>query len=266
MALATRPKVRRLIPDDDCVALARAREAAGLTVSVCIPARNEAATVADIVGNLVSALVGGARVVDEVVVVDDGSIDDTAAVAEASGARVVRRQGPPGKGLAMADAAAAASGDLLVFLDADVRNFAPHFVTRLLRPLVNGPEGVVLVKAAYRRPLHGVDGEGGRVTELVARPLIERLFPDLAFVAQPLAGEVAIRRSALDQLDLEPGYGVEIGMLVDVARRFGVAAIAQVDLGDRVHRNRALRELADQSRQVVAAVLDRAGTGRRALP
>ena len=246
--------------DDECSALARAREAAGLTVSVCIPARNEAATVADVVGPLVRALVTGARLVEEVVVADDGSTDATAAAAEAAGARVVRRAGAPGKGLAMAEAAAAATGDLIVFLDADVRNFAPHFVTRLLRPLLEGPEALVLVKAAYRRPLKGVDGEGGRVTELVARPLIERLFPDLAFVAQPLAGEVAIRRRALDQLVLEPGYGVEIGMLVDVALRFGVGAIAQVDLGHRVHRNRPLRELADQSRQVVAAVLDRAGT------
>jgi glucosyl-3-phosphoglycerate synthase len=92
----------------------------------------------------------------------------------------------------------------------------------------------------------------------VVRPLVERLFPELAFVAQPLAGEVAIRRRALDHLVLEPGYGVEIGMLVDVAARFGLSAIAQADLGERVHRNRPLAELADQSRQIVAAMLDRA--------
>jgi len=116
----------------------------------------------------------------------------------------------------------------------------------------------VLVKAAYRRPLRGIDGEGGRVTELLARPLIERLFPELAFVAQPLAGETAIRRRALETLVLEPGYGVEIGMLIDVTTRFGRSAVAQVDLGERAHRNRPLHELADQARHIVAAMLDRA--------
>lgn len=253
--------------DDDAFVLARAKDTAGLTVSVCIPARDEAATVSRVVGPLVDVLVAGCGLVDEVVVADDGSTDATAATAEAAGARVLRRHGPPGKGLAMAEAGRAASGDVLVFLDADVRNFGPHFVTRLLRPLLHGDGHVVLAKAAYRRPLHGVDGEGGRVTELLVRPLIERLFPDLAFLAQPLAGEVAIRRAALDELVLEAGYGVEIGMLIDVARRFGVGAIAEVDLGERVHRNRSLGELADQSRQILAAMLDRAGpAGPGALP
>ncbi len=244
---------------DEGSALARAKQAAGVTVSVCIPARNEATTVPEVVAVLVRALVTGCPLVDEVIVVDDGSTDGTAAAAESAGARVLRREGTPGKGLAMADAARAASGDVVVFLDADVRNFGPHFVTALLRPLLEGGEDVVLVKASYRRPLNGIDGEGGRVTELLARPLMERLFPDLAFVAQPLAGEVAIRRGALGQLDLEPGYGVEIGMLIDVAARFGCSAIAQADLGERVHRNRPLGQLADQSRQIVAAMLDRAG-------
>jgi len=249
----------RVVPlDDERFALAQAKRAAGLAVSVCIPARNEAATVAGVAGAVVEALVTGCGLVDEVIVADDGSTDGTWAVAARAGARVLRRDGPPGKGSAMADAAAAASGDLIVFLDADVHNFAPHFVTRLVRPLLDGDDDVVLVKPAYRRPLHGIDGEGGRVTELLARPLIERLFPELAFVAQPLAGEAAIRRRALETVVLEPGYGVEIGMLLDVATGFGVSAIAQVDLGERVHRNRPLADLAEQSRQIVAAVLDRA--------
>jgi glucosyl-3-phosphoglycerate synthase len=243
---------------DEGSGLVRSKQASGLAVSVCIPARNEVATVPHVVDVVVRALVAGRHLVDEVIVVDDGSDDGTAPAAEAAGARVLRRGGPPGKGLAMADAAAAASGDVVVFLDADVRNFSAHFVTALLRPLFDGGDDVVLVKASYRRPLNGVDGEGGRVTELVVRPLVERLFPELAFVAQPLAGEVAIRRRALDHLVLEPGYGVEIGMLVDVAARFGLSAIAQADLGERVHRNRPLAELADQSRQIVAAMLDRA--------
>ncbi|MGH9224505.1 MAG: glycosyltransferase [Acidimicrobiales bacterium] len=217
------------------------------TVSVCIPARNEAATVAGVV----SALAGLRAGLADIVVVDDGSSDGTGEVAAGAGARVVRRTGPPGKGRAMADGLAATTGELVVFLDADVTGLRPHFVTRLVEPLIADP-ALVMAKATYRRP-----GEGGRVTELLARPLLERFFPELAFLRQPLAGEVAVRRSALDGLELEPGYGVEIGMLVDLVRRFGPGAIAQVDLGERVHRNRPLPELAGPAREVLDAVLRR---------
>ncbi len=156
----------------------------------------------------------------------------------------------------MAEAARAAGGDIVLFLDADVSNFGAHFVAGLLEPLLLDG-AAMLVKGSYRRPLDGVAGEGGRVTELLGRPLLERFFPELAFLRQPLAGEVAIRRCALDELVLEPGYGVEVGMLIDVARRYGADAIVQVDLGERVHRNRPLAELSGQARDVLAAVLDR---------
>jgi len=225
-------------------------------VSVCIPARDEASTVTGVVEPVVALLHGAHRLVDDVVVADDGSVDGTGDIAAALGARVIRRSGPHGKGAAMAEAARATDGDIVVFLDADVANFGGHFVAGLLAPLLDAAD-VALVKGAYRRPLDGVSDEGGRVTELLARPLIERFFPELAFVRQPLAGEVAIRRRVLDQLALEPGYGVEIGMLIDVARRYGAAAVAQVDLGERVHRNRPLGELAGQAREVLAAVLGR---------
>ena len=244
-------------------ALAAAKAAAGLRVSVCIPARDEAATVAGVVAPAAALLLGPHPLVDEVVLVDDGSLDGTGDIAAALGARVLRRSGPQGKGAAMADAAGATDADIVVFLDADVTNFGADFVSGLLGPLLLD-DGVVLVKGDYRRPLDGVGGEGGRVTELLARPLLERLFPDLGFVRQPLAGEVAIRRSALDGLVLEPGYGVEVGMLIDVARRYGASAVAQVDLGERVHRNRPLAELAGQAREVLAAVMDRAERVRRA--
>lgn len=235
--------------------LAAAKAAAGLRISVCIPARNEATTIGGVVSSVVDALDRPDPLVDEVVVVDDGSADATGDIAAALGARVVRRDGKPGKGAALAEALRVASGDIAVFLDADVRNFDLHFVTALVEPLL-AAEGLVLVKGTYRRP--AVDGAGGgRVTELLARPLLRRLFPELAFLRQPLAGEVAVRRGALAGLVLEPGYGVEIGMLIDVARRFGPAAIAQVDLGERIHRNRPLAELAGQADEVLAAVLSR---------
>lgn len=246
--------------DSAAAALAAAKAAAGLSVSVCIPARDEAATIAGVVVPVVEDLCRRTGLVDEVVVADDGSTDGTGTVAAAVGARVVRRAGPPGKGAAMADAARVAGGDIVVFVDADVRNFGPHFVVGLLGPLL-ADEQVVLVKGAYRRPGDGGPAEGGRVTELLARPLLRRLFPELAFVRQPLAGEVAVRRDVLDGLVLEPGYGVEIGMLVDVSRRYGPASIAQVDLGERVHRNRPLAQLAGQADEVLAAVLARTGHG-----
>jgi glucosyl-3-phosphoglycerate synthase len=248
--------------DAGAAALADALAAAGLTVSVCIPARDEAATIAGVVTPIVDVLCGVHGLVAEVVVADDGSVDGTGALAAALGARVVRRTGRPGKGAAMAAAARLATGDVVVFLDADVRNFGSHFVTRLLEPFLLD-DAVMLVKGSYRRPGDGGPAEGGRVTELLARPLLRRLFPELAFVRQPLAGEVAVRRTVLEDLNLEPGYGVEVGMLLDVAARYGPAAIAQADLGERVHRNRPLAQLTGQADEVLAAVLDRVGTADR---
>ena len=236
------------------------------TVSVCIPARDEQGTVARVVSTVRDALMGRVGLVDELVVVDDGSLDATAGLAVRAGARVVasRPVGPAGEpvaagqGGAMTAGVAATSGDIVVFLDADVTNMRPHFVSGLVGPLLARP-GTVLVKGSYTRPLHGSPGGGGRVTELVARPLLGLLFPELAGVSQPLAGETALRRSAFGEIELAPGYGVEMALLLDVAARFGVASVAQVDLGSRAHRNRALAELAPQAREVMATVLARAG-------
>jgi len=130
-------------------------------------------------------------------------------------------------------------------------------VTGLLGPLLSYP-ATMLVKACYRRPLGENSTGGGRVTELVARPLVSLLFPELSGVIQPLAGEVAIRREALEQIELAAGYGVELGMLIDISRRYGVGSIAQVDLDVRAHRNRPLHELAPQARDVMDVALRRA--------
>jgi glucosyl-3-phosphoglycerate synthase len=233
----------------------------GRTVSVCLPARDEAATI----GPIVAACQELGSLVDEVLVIDDGSTDETRAVAASAGARVVHvadvvpECGPGrGKGEAMWKSLHAATGDIIVWCDADVTNFTPSFVSSLLGPLL-GTDDVVLVKAFYTRPLDGRPGEGGRVTELVARPLIELLFPHLAHVAQPLAGECAGRREVLERLPFVQGYGVDLALLIDVAHRWGSDAIAQVDLGTRVHRNRPLSELASQARAVMQTALARAG-------
>jgi glucosyl-3-phosphoglycerate synthase len=243
-------------------------------ISVCIPARDEEATLGQIVAAVHAELVEAIGLVDELIVVDDNSKDATAAVAFAAGARVVsaadamngaedaERLQPPraasGKGEAMRRGLGATTGDIVVFLDADVENFKVHFVTGLLGPLLMTTE-TMLVKACYRRPLGGSPTGGGRVTELVARPVLSLLFPQLSGVLQPLAGEVAVRREALVGMDLADGYGVELAMLIDVSRRFGLGSIAQVDLDVRKHRNRPLHELAPQARDVLDVALRRAG-------
>ncbi len=240
---------------------------AGRLVSLCLPARNEAATVGPIVERAQAALVGGAGLVDEILVLDDHSTDDTAAVARAAGARVVAAADVlsaygtgHGKGEALWKSLYAAHGDLVVWCDADVVDFAPHFVVGLLGPLLSGTT-VDFVKGCYERP--GGDGRGGstggRVTELLARPLLSLLFPRLASLRQPLAGEYAGRRELLEQLPFVEGYGVDIGLLIDVAARVGAGAIAEVDLGVRVHRNRPLHELAPQAREILAVAIGRAG-------
>ena len=223
-------------------------------ISVCIPARDEGATVGAIVGRILDAL---AALVDEVLVVDDHSTDDTAAAAAAAGARVVGSDGD-GKGAALWKATASAQGDLIVFCDADLRDFDPRYIAGLVGPLLLHDD-IALVKAFYERTLDGQPRGGGRVTELVARPALTLLFPALSPILQPLAGEYASRRDVLEQLPFAEGYGVDIGILIDVAARFGPDAVAQVDLGVRVHRNRPLHELRPMASVVLQTVLRRAG-------
>jgi glucosyl-3-phosphoglycerate synthase len=236
----------------------------GQRVSLVVPARNEAATVGAVVERVREALVDTVALVDEVVVIDSDSEDDTFAVAESAGARVHRSAEirpdlgtRPGKGEAMWKSLFVTSGDLVVFMDADLHDWDTHFVPGLLGPLLSDP-GVQLVKGFYDRP--GADGplEGGRVTELVARPLIALLFPELSPLVQPLAGEWAVRRSWFAGLTVPTGYAVELAALVDTVRAAGPEAIAQVDLGVRAHRHQSLRDLGGMATQIIAAALARA--------
>ncbi|HZP28246.1 MAG TPA: glucosyl-3-phosphoglycerate synthase [Acidimicrobiia bacterium] len=251
--------------DLDAQRLAQLRRRAGLTVSVCLPARDEEPTIGPIVATVLRELVDGAGLVDEVVVLDDGSSDGTAEAARRAGARVLavddvlpELPSGSGKGNALWKSLYAAEGDVVCWLDADVRNFGAHFVTRLVAPLLTDPT-VALVKGYYERPLNGEPSGGGRVTELMARPLLCALFPQLARFVQPLAGEYAGRREVLETVPFVEGWGVEIGLLIDVAERFGTDCIAQRDLGVREHRNRSLEELAPQAMAVLVTALRRAG-------
>jgi glucosyl-3-phosphoglycerate synthase len=245
--------------------LVEAKACADVTVSVCLPARNEEATIGQIVASVRRNLMEHAGLVDEVVVVDDGSTDATAEAATWEGARVLAvDQILPdlprgsGKGNALWMSLYACDGDIICWLDADVRNFGPHFVSRLLGPLLTDPT-VGFVKGYYTRPLHGEAVGGGRVTELMARPVISALFPHLADFVQPLAGEYAGRRALLETVPFVEGWGVEIGLLIDLVANFGADALAQVDLDVREHRNRLLEELGPQAMEILVTGLRRAG-------
>ncbi|MET9286378.1 glucosyl-3-phosphoglycerate synthase [Nocardia beijingensis] len=232
------------------------------TVSVVVPALNEEDTVADVVASI-RDLVG--TLVDELIVLDSGSTDRTAARARAAGATVYSREQAlpavppcPGKGEVLWRSLAVASGDFIVFVDADLVAPDPEFVPSLLAPLLSD-DRLRLVKGFYRRPFGAAADGGGRVTQLVARPLLTALAPELGELRQPLGGEYAATRELLRSLPFAPAYGVEIGILIDTWRRHGARAIGQVDLGARAHRNRPLHELAEMSRQVIATLLDRLG-------
>jgi glucosyl-3-phosphoglycerate synthase len=238
---------------------------AGRTVSVCLPARNEGATVGRIVSSIRRELVDGAGLVDEILVVDDHSHDATATVAAAAGARVVNAAdvlpdhgNGHGKGAAMWRSLYESEGDVVVWCDADLVNFQSHFVLGLVGPLLTHAD-VDFVKGFYDRPAVEPNDRGGRVTELVARPLLTLLFPHLTSIVQPLGGEYAGRRELLEQLPFVEGYGVDIALLIDIASTFGTEVIAQVDLGTRLHRNRPLDELSPQAAAIMQTALARAG-------
>jgi glucosyl-3-phosphoglycerate synthase len=243
----------------------------GRTVSVVLPARDEERTIGAIVEVIRTTLMGDSPVVDELVVVDDGSSDATAREAERAGATVVAATDilpeygtEHGKGQAMWRGLHVTSGDVVAFCDSDVTGFGPGFVLGLVGPLLAGDD-VGFVKGFYRRAYQGRPGEGGRVTELMARPVIALLFPHLVPFAQPLAGECAGRRDILESVPFAGGYGVDLALLIDVAERHGMGAFAQCDLGERVHRNRPLAELGPQAQTILEMALGRAG-GAAARP
>ncbi|WP_433442806.1 glucosyl-3-phosphoglycerate synthase [Nonomuraea sp. CA-141351] len=230
------------------------------TVSVVLPARDERETVGEIVRVIRRELAG---LIDEIVVIDSRSSDDTALVAARAGACVhaqdeILPQLVPldGKGEALWKSLAVTSGDVLVFADADIRKFRASLIFGLLGPLLADPT-VVYSKGCYDRPLNGTSNGGGRVTELVARPLINLHWPQLAGFVQPLAGEYAGRRSALERVPFLTGYGVELGLLIDLLELAGLDALAQVDLGSREHSPQSTEALGGMASQIMLAAWSR---------
>jgi glucosyl-3-phosphoglycerate synthase len=251
--------------------LTAAKRATGSRVSVVLPALNEERTVGRIVSVIRRELMdhGAHALVDELVVLDSGSTDRTAAVAAAAGATVVHRDevlprlpALPGKGEVLWRSLLATSGDVICFVDADLEDFTADFVSGVVGPLLTDPR-LCLVKAMYDRPLGGDPAGGGRVTELVARPLLNLHWPRLAGFVQPLGGEYAARRELLEQLPFPVGYGVELALLVDSLHTAGLDALAQVDVGVRRHRHQdgqALGRMAAAIHHTAQLRLARGGT------
>ncbi|MCS0636001.1 glucosyl-3-phosphoglycerate synthase [Streptomyces sp. LP05-1] len=265
------------------------------TVSVVLPALNEEATVGEIVAVIRRELMSDAvPLVDELVVVDSGSTDRTAEVAAAAGARVVARDAilpripaVPGKGEVLWRSLLATSGDVVCFVDADLREFSADFVTGIVGPLLTDPS-VEFVKAMYDRPYRGGSGagaeigagagpgpaagagsgggQGGRVTELVARPLLNLHWPLLAGFVQPLGGEYAARRTLLERLPFPVGYGVELALLVDALHTVGLDALAQVDVGVRLHRHQDERALGRMAAAIYRTAQVRLSRGHLVRP
>lgn len=274
--------------------IAAERAERGLSVSVCLPARECAGTVGEIVVALSRLREAGA--IDRIVVVDAASADGTAQVAARAGAEVLQEaelmpeHGPVlGKGDAMWRALSALEEDVVCFVDADTERFSAHFATGLIGPLVCERD-VSFVKAFYRRPLaspselaalsgdaaaalggsplaaaDAVEG-GGRVNHLTARPALALLYPQLAEIRQPLAGEVAARRELLERLPFATGYGVEVAMLIDAWRAVGLEGIAQVDLEEHHNRHQPLSALAPMALTVLATIARRVEQEGRLLP
>ncbi|TNC23047.1 glucosyl-3-phosphoglycerate synthase [Amycolatopsis alkalitolerans] len=239
----------------------------GTTVSVVIPARDEEATVGEIVRTIRRDLMAGVPLVDEVLVVDSRSQDATARVAAEAGATVVAQDsvlpmlpGMAGKGEALWKGLAATTGDIVVFVDGDLYDFTSDYVSGLLGPLLTD-RSVAYVKGFYHRPLVGTSGTdaegGGRVTELVARPLLNMYWPELAGFVQPLAGEYAGRREVLESIPFVVNYGVEVGHLIDILESRGLDALAQVDLGKRTHRHQSTQALGLMSGQIMQTLVGR---------
>ena len=239
----------------------------GLTISLGLPALNEAETVGNVITTLKSALIDEVPLLDEMVLIDSGSADYTREIACDLGIPVYLHQeilpqygAYAGKGEALWKSLYVLKGDIIAWVDTDISNIHPRFVYGILGPLLRNPS-VQYVKGFYRRPLREGDkliaGGGGRVTELTARPFINLFFPELSGILQPLSGEYAGRRQALECMPFFTGYGVETGLLLDILDEFGLSAIAQVDLQERIHHNQPLPSLSKMSFAIMQVVFSR---------
>ncbi len=247
--------------------LVAAKEKAGLTISLCIPTLNEEKTIGKEIIILKGELMERYPLIDEIAVIDSGSSDKTLEVAASFGADtylsadILPSEGfKPGKGENLWKAIYELKGDVICYVDADIRNIDARFVTGLVAPLIYRKE-IQYVKAFYDRPLAFSEGirpsGGGRVTEILVRPLFSLFFPELTAMIQPLSGEYAVRREVLEEIPFPIGYGVETSHLIDVYQKRGLEAFAQTDLECRVHRNQSTRDLGKMAFGILQSFLNR---------
>ncbi len=252
----------------DIKKLVETKEKLGLTISLCLPTLNEEKTIGKEVILFKSELVNRYPLLDEIAVIDSGSEDDTIKVAKTYGADTYlsadilpNLEAKMGKGENLWKAIYQLKGDIIVYVDADISNIHPRFVYGLVAPLIYREE-VKYVKAFYDRPLAVSGGVrnsgGGRVTEILVRPLFSLFFPELTSIIQPLSGEYAVRREVLEQIAFPIGYGVETSHLIDVHHNFGLEAFAQTDLDKRVHENKPTISLGKMSFGILQTFLKRA--------
>ncbi len=251
----------------DILAMVKEKEKQGLTISLCMPTLNEEKTIGKEIIIFKSELMDRYPLIDEIAVIDSGSADATCEVASSFGAdvylssEILPDQGfKRGKGENLWKAIYQLKGDVIIYVDADISNIHPRFAYGLVAPLIYRPE-VQYVKAFYDRPLAFSQGVrpsgGGRVTEILVRPLFSLFYPELTALVQPLSGEYAVRREVLEKLPFPIGYGVETAHLMDVYSRWGMQALAQTDLDQRVHRNQETRDLAKMAFGILQAFLNR---------
>ncbi|MDD5676397.1 MAG: glucosyl-3-phosphoglycerate synthase [Kiritimatiellae bacterium] len=252
----------------DLRALVSKKQEQGLTISLCLPTFNEEKTIGKEITVLKSELMSRYPLVDEIAVMDSGSTDKTCEVARAFGAEaylasdILPEAGArKGKGENLWKAIYQLKGDIIVYVDADINNIHARFAYGLIAPLLLKPE-VKYVKAFYDRPLTVAKGMrvsgGGRVTEILIRPLFSLFFPDLTAIIQPLSGEYAARREVLESIPFPIGYGVETAHLIDVYRLWGLQAFAQTDLDQRIHRNQSTQALGKMAFGILQTFLSRA--------
>ena len=251
----------------DLMKLVEEKEKQDLTISLCIPTLNEEKTIGKEVVLFKSELMNRYPLIDELAVIDSGSTDNTLEVASSFGADVYlsrdilpRLGEKKGKGENLWKAIYQLKGDIIVYIDADIKNIHPRFAYGLIAPLIHRKE-MKYVKAFYDRPL-AISNEvrpsgGGRVTEILIRPLFSLFFPELSVIIQPLSGEYAARRDVLEQIPFPIGYGVETSHLLDIYQRWGLSAFGQTDLDQRVHRNQATRDLGKMSFGILQTFLKR---------
>lgn len=252
---------------EDIAKLVKAREEAGISISVCIPTLNEEATIGTVVETFRSKLIEEFPLVDEIAVIDSGSTDRTLEIANHAGAdtylsaEILPERGfNLGKGENLWKAIYQLKGDVICYVDGDIKNIHSRFVTGLVAPLIYRPD-VKYVKAFYDRPMTHREGTrpsgGGRVTEILVRPLFSLFFPELTALVQPLSGEYAVRREVLEQIPFPIGYGVETSHLIDVYEKWGLKAFAQTDLKSRIHNNQTTTELGKMSFSILQSIFMR---------